>query len=115
MADYNKSGTLPINVVFTADDTSTTGHTWKVDGVTATGVTGRTFTKTFTAYKDAYSIEHSVLNSCGNNCSPVTTTKTISITATPQATTPAIPMELVYGLIGVGLLGVVWYSMPKQR
>lgn len=114
MADYNKSGTLPISVVFTASiDTQNplTSHIWKVDGVTDTTV-GSTFVKIFTAYKDAYSIEHSGSNACGSNCTPVT--KTISITATPQQ---GIPIEVILAsIIGVGVIGYLWLMRtPKNK
>lgn len=115
MADYNKSGALPISVAFESTvDTSNplTSHIWKVDGVTDP-IVGSTFIKTFTAYKDYYTIEHSGSNTCGSNCIPVT--KTISITETPQFATGGIPIEIIIGgLVGVGFLGYIWTTMPKS-
>lgn len=109
MADFNKYGTLPVTATFNADaspDNPLATHAWKVDSGTVEQ-TGSTFTRTFTAYRD-YNITHEGTGTCGSL--PCTTTKSISITATPQ-----LPIELVLGsLVGVGLLGYIWTTMPKK-
>lgn len=111
MADDNRSGTLPINVTFTASvDTQNplTTHVWKVDGVVQTGQTTGTFTKTFTAYRDSanpYVIEHSGSNSCGSNCA---TTRTLSITPSPEIQSLVPPALTVVGVMTVGMIGMSW-------
>ena len=109
MADFNKSGTLPVTATFVADasiDNPLATHAWSVGTGSVEG-TSATFTKTFTAYKD-YNITHAGTGTCGSV--PCTKTKSISITAEP-----VIPLEYVLGAaVGLGLLGFMWTSsMPK--
>lgn len=102
MADYNKSGNLPITASFVSSDPIITGHVWKLNGTVIPEATGNTFSKTFTSYGD-YSIEHSGSNSCGSQCTPIL--KTLTITPNPEQ---PVPTEVVYGIMP---LGVVVLSM----
>jgi len=116
MADFNKSGTLPVTATFAADasiDNPLATHAWNVDG----GVveqTGSTFTRTFTSYKD-YNITHAGTGTCG--ALPCTATKSISITAEPVIPGIGIPLEYVLGVaVGLGAIGLMWVStIPKSK
>ena len=113
MADFNQYGTLPVTAIFKADaspDNPLATHAWSVDSG-AVEQTTSIFTRTFTAYKD-YNITHAGTGTCG--AVPCTTTKSISITATPQAA-GGIPLEYILGAaVGLGVLGLMWTStMPK--
>ncbi len=115
MADFNKSGTLPITATFVADTSVSNPlatHAWSVNGG-AVEQTGSNFTRMFTAYGD-YNITHAGTGTCGGlPCTDVT--KSISITATPQPTTGGIPIEVILGsLVGVGVLGYIFTTMPKK-
>ncbi len=115
MADYNASGTLPITKTFVADaspNNPLATHAWSVNSG-AVEQTGSNFTRTFTAYGD-YNITHAGTGTCDSlQCTSVT--KSISITATPQPTTGGIPIEVILGsLVGVGVLGYIFTTMPKK-
>lgn len=112
MVDYNKSGTLPVSATFTAEVDELnplTTHIWKVDNVIDPDATTNVFTKSFNEYK-TYTIEHSGSNICSSGCTPVT--KTISITASPEQ---PIPLELVAGVVIVGILGVIYIIIQKKK
>jgi len=113
MADFNKSGTLPVTATFVADasiDNPLATHAWNVGTGSVEG-TSATFTKTFTAYKD-YNITHAGTGTCGSV--PCTATKSISITAEPVIS--GVPLEYVLGAaVGLGILGVVYIFIKKTK
>lgn len=112
MADYNKSGVLPITATFVAEESPNNPlatHAWSVNGGTVEQ-TGNTFTRIFTAYGD-YTVTHSGTGTCGSiPCSSVT--KSISITATPDIVGlityyATIPVLLTSAMIGLSYFKVI--------